>query len=204
MGCHKHHKDSQCAGTQGRHLPQVRFTYRDSLMRLSNSIFCSHDNILPCWQVLPEFLAETKYQNPSDAAHSPFQKGHRTELMPFDWALAVPSRFDNFLQWMMANREGQKMFLDVYPFEKELCHGLTPETPLFVDVGGGIGHMCLALKQRLPHAPGRVVNQDLPPAIAQAIQSDGVEHTIHDFMTDQPIKGRQSLDVTSLHRATAF
>ena len=108
------------------------------------------------------------------------------------------------LQWMTANREGQKIFLDVFPFEKELCHGLTPETPLFVDVGGGIGHMCLALKQRLPHASGRVVNQDLPPSIAQAIQSDGVEHTVHDFMTDQPIKGVYILDVTFLHRALLF
>lgn len=110
--------------------------------------------------------------------------------MPFDWALAVPSRFDNFLQWMMANREGQKIFLDIYPFEKELCYKLKPETPLFVDVGGGIGHMCLALKQKLPHTPGRVINQDLPPAIAQAIPFAGVEHTVHDFMTEQPIKGK--------------
>ena len=113
--------------------------------------------------------------------------------MPFDWAMAVPSRFDNFLQWMMANREGQNMFLDVYPFEKELCHGLKPETPLFVDVGGGIGHMCLALKQKLPHVPGRIINQDLPPAIAQSIQCPGVEHTVHDFMTEQPIHGMDYL-----------
>ena len=169
-------------------------------MRLSNNIFCSHDNILPCWQVLPEFLAETKYQNPSDGAHSPFQKGHRTDQMPFDWAAAVPSRLDNILQWMKASREGQKMFLDVYPSEQEHCHGLTSDTPLFVDVGGGIGHQCLALKQRLPDAPGRVINQDLPPAIAQAIQYAGVEHTIHNFMADRPIKGKQFLNVTFLHR----
>lgn len=163
-----------------------------SVPGLKAGIYHNHDNILPCWQALPEFLAETKYQNPSDGAHSPFQKGHRTDQMPFDWALAVPSRFDNFLQWMMANREGQKMFLDVYPFEKELCHSLKPEIPLFVDVGGGIGHMCLALKQKLPHAPGRVINQDLPPAIAQAIPCEGVEHTVHDFMTEQPIKGARA------------
>ena len=103
----------------------------------------------------------------------------------------------------MANREGQKIFLDVYPFEKELCHGLKPESPLFVDVGGGIGHMCLALKQKLPHAPGRVINQDLPPAIAQAIPCAGVEHTVHDFTTEQPIKGKSfqfpRLELAPLH-----
>ena len=144
---------------------------------------------MPCWQALPEFLAETKYQNPTDSAHSAFQKGHNTEQLPFQWALSVPSRFNNSNLWMAANCEGQNIFLDVYPFEKELCHGLKPETPVFVDVGGGIGQKCLALKQRLPDIFGRIINQDLPPVIAQAIPCEGVEHIVHDFMTEQPIKG---------------
>lgn len=145
--------------------------------------------IMPCWQALPDFLSETKYQNPTDPAHCAFQKGQRTDLLPFQWALSVPSRFNNFNLWMFANREGQNTFLDVYPFEKELSHGLKPETPLFVDIGGGIGQQCLALKQKLPHLVGRVINQDLPPVIAQAIPCKGVEHTVHDFMTEQPVKG---------------
>ena len=144
---------------------------------------------MPSWQALPEFLAETRYQNPSDTFRSAFQKGHGTEKPAFEWLMSLPSRFNNFNIWMGASREGQKRFLDVYPFEKELCYDLKPETPLFVDVGGGIGHQCLALKQRLPHVAGRVINQDLPPAIAQAIPCDGVEHTVHDFMGEQPIKG---------------
>lgn len=145
--------------------------------------------IMPCWQALPEFLAESEYKNPTDPTHCAFQKGHRTEQVPFEWAMSVPSRFNNFNLWMAANREGQNIFLDVYPFEKELCHGLKPETPLFVDVGGGIGQQCLALKQRFPRVPGRVINQDLPPVIAQAIPCDGVEHMVHDFMTPQSVKG---------------
>lgn len=163
-------------------------TYRATL----KPAFASHNNILPCWQILPEFLAETKYRNPSDAAHSPFQKGHNTEQMPFEGALSVPSRFDNFNLWMAANRQGQNIFLDVYPFEKEHCHDLSPKNPLFVDVGGGIGQQCLALKQRLPHVLGRVINQDLPPVIAQAIPCNGVEHTVHDFTAEQPVKGDSS------------
>lgn len=156
------------------------------------SAFASHDYVSLCWQALPDFLAETNYQNPSDSSHSPFQKGHQTDLMAYEWALRVPSRFNNFMLWMAASREGQKMFLDVYPFEKELCHDVEPQTPLFVDVGGGIGHQCLALKQRLPHVPGRVILQDLPPMVSQAIPCEGVEHTVHDFMTEQPIKGNTS------------
>lgn len=146
--------------------------------------------IMPCWQALPEFLAESEYKNPTDPSHCAFQKGHRTEQAPFEWAMSVPSRFNNFNLWMAANREGQNIFLDVYPFEKELSHGLKPDTPLFVDVGGGLGHQCLALKQRSPQVSGRIINQDLPPVIAQAIPCDGVEHMVHDFMTPQPVKGK--------------
>ena len=90
---------------------------------------------------------------------------------------------------MAASREGQNTFLDGHPFEKELGHSLKPEISRFVDIGGGIGHQCLALKQGLPHLSGRVINQDLPPVIAQAIPCEGVEHTVHKFMAEQPIKG---------------
>ncbi len=52
-------------------------TSKEHSSRWPNEVFkqalsASHDNILPCWQVLPEFLAETKYQNQSDGAHSSF------------------------------------------------------------------------------------------------------------------------------------
>ncbi|KAL2048481.1 hypothetical protein N7G274_000393 [Stereocaulon virgatum] len=163
-----------------------------SVPGLRAGIYHNHDMIMPCWQALPKFLADTKYQNPTDPAHCAFQEGHNTEQMAFQWALSVPSRFDNFNLWMAATHEGQNTFLDVYPFEKELCHGLKPETPLFVDVGGGIGQQCLALKQKFPHLSGRVVNQDLPPAIAQALPCEGVEHTVHDFTTKQPIEGARA------------
>ena len=90
---------------------------------------------------------------------------------------------------MTACHEGQNIFLDVFPFDKEIGIDSEPETPLFVDVGGSIGHQCAALKKKFPNIPGRVILQDLPPVIAQAIPTEGVELMVHDFMTEQPIKG---------------
>lgn len=90
---------------------------------------------------------------------------------------------------MAATHEGQNIFLDAYPFEKEICRGLSPYTPLFVDISGGNGSQCVALRQRLPHVQGRVINQDLPPVIAQAIPHECVEHTVNDFLSHQPIQG---------------
>lgn len=148
----------------------------------------SHDVMSPCSQALPEFLAENNYQNPHDSANSPLQRGHRTDQPPWVWLSEYPSRLAIFNLWVGASREGEKGFLDVFPFE-ELCHDLKPDTPLFVDIGGGIGHQSRMLKTKLPHIPGRIIVQDLPPVIAQAPVTEGIELIGHDFMMEQPIKG---------------
>ena len=149
----------------------------------------SHDTVSPCWQALPSFLAENGYRSPTDGAKSSFQKAHSTDLIPFLWLQDKPTQLKNFGLWAGASREGQKIFLDVFPFERELASNTRPETPLFVDVGGGIGPQCVALKQRLLNVPGRVILQDQPPVLAHAIPFEAVEPMAHDFMTEQPIKG---------------
>ena len=70
---------------------------------------------MPCWQVLPGFLAETKYQNPIDNSNTPFQKAHGTDLGPFSWGQDKPVYLKNFSLWMTASREGQNDFLDIFP-----------------------------------------------------------------------------------------
>ena len=89
---------------------------------------------------------------------------------------------------MTAQRAGLPIWLDVYPFE-ELTKGVTPETPLFIDVGGGVGHQCLALKERFPDVQGRVVLQDRPEVIEHSLPIEGVEKEPYDFWTPEPIKG---------------
>lgn len=65
---------------------------------------------------------------------------------------------------------------------------------LFVDVGGAMGHQCVAFKQRYPDLKGRVIVQDQPQVISQ-IQAnplpgfERIEAMAHDFFTPQPVKG---------------
>ena len=158
---------------------------------------------MPCYQNLPGFLADTEYLNPSESGNSPFQRGHNTKEPPFIWVLSHPSNLQHFMQWMTASREGQKTWLDVFPIEDELCRGKSPDTPLLVDVGGGIGHQCVALKTRLPHVPGRIILQDLPQVVAQAIPMEGVETMAHDFWTPQPVKGTSNLTTSRANNAPA-
>ncbi|MCJ1423355.1 hypothetical protein MMC29_001238 [Sticta canariensis] len=89
---------------------------------------------------------------------------------------------------MAVQREGSPSWLSVYPINEE-TKGWNPENPVFVDVGGGIGQQCLALKTKYPQLPGRVVLQDLSAALEHAIPTQNVEVLVHDFFDPQPIKG---------------
>ena len=149
--------------------------------------------MLPCHLSLPSFLKETNYQNPSDGANSAFQRGHRTDLPAFLWLPNNPSNFGSFIQWMTGQRAGQKAWLDVFPFEEELFSNISnPATPVFVDVGGGVGHQCAALIAKFPQLKGRVILQDVPPVLQAAIPTEGVEPVPYDFWTPQQVKGARA------------
>lgn len=82
-------------------------------------------------------------------------------------------------------------WLDSYPIEQR-SQGLAPKQTLFVDIGGGIGHQCIALRERLSAVKNKVILQDLDVVVAQAIKHEGVETMAYDFWQLQPIKGSLS------------
>ena len=143
---------------------------------------------MPSFQAAPEFLKETKYANPQNMVNTSFQKAMKTDLPGFVWMQSRPDLVADFGLWMTAVHDGQMNWLDVVDFGK-LAKGSTAETPVFVDIGGGIGHQCALLKHKLPDISGRVILQDLQMAIDHAIPTPGVENTNHDFWTEQPVKG---------------
>lgn len=76
-----------------------------------------------------------------------------------------------------------------YPIVERL-EGVPKEQVLLVDVGGGMGHDLRQFKDRFPHISGRLILQDTESVIAQLKQSSsGIEATVHDFFTPQPVKG---------------
>ena len=64
---------------------------------------------------------------------------------------------------------------------------------LMVDVGGGGGHQCIALRRAHPELEGRIVLQDLPGTIAVADQETlkdlHIEPQAHDFTSPEPVTG---------------
>ncbi|KAK3945224.1 S-adenosyl-L-methionine-dependent methyltransferase [Diplogelasinospora grovesii] len=146
--------------------------------------------ILPCLQATPKFLADTKYQNPADMNNGPFQRGHNTTLPGFAYAAQHRELMDNFNLWMSETHDSQSTWLDVYNFAGHV-KDTTPETLIFVDVGGGIGQQCALLKRTHPNIPGRVVLQDQNVVLEHALVSEkeGVETMAHNFWEEQPLKG---------------
>lgn len=154
-------------------------------------IYHFFDNCGPVFQALPAFLAETKYQDVSDAAHTAFQKAFPTELPAFMWLPTQPERFGPLQQVMTVQGAIGVPWFTVFPFERELA-GFDGQHVL-VDVGGGFGHQCAALLGAFPQLKGKLVLQDLPQALAHLPPGmtipEGIEAVPHDFFQEQPVKG---------------
>ena len=137
---------------------------------------------------MPKFLEKTKYQDITDNMHTVFQDAFKTDEPVFAWYPKQPELFPYFNIHMAARRESMTTWLDIYPVEQE-TKDWNPEAPVFIDMGGGIGHQCAELKAKYPNLPGRVVLQELPHCIDQAFPTPGVENLVHDIFTSQTIKG---------------
>ncbi|PYH89221.1 S-adenosyl-L-methionine-dependent methyltransferase [Aspergillus ellipticus CBS 707.79] len=145
------------------------------------------NNAGPCIQEWPAFMKENNYPDITDNTKTPFNKVMNTDLPAFIWMQYHPQNLAFFNEHMIANRAGMPIFLDVFPV-LEKATGLNPERALFVDIGGGFGHQCIAFKQRYPQLEGRVIVQDLALTTANAVEYPGVEAMAYDFFTPQPVK----------------
>jgi len=147
---------------------------------------------MPCMTKIPHFLADTKYANPSDAMHSAFQIAHQTDLPAFVWGLSKPKLVEDMIMWMGAvYGDRPTTWLDAYDMSKH-CEGSTAEDVIFVDVAGNVGHQCALLKAKLPELKGRVILEDLPQVVPQAIPVPGLEAIGLDMWQGQPIKGAKT------------
>lgn len=148
--------------------------------------------MFPCLQQLPYHLAVKGYNDVQDGADCAFQRGHDTDEHAVNWIHSHPNQLADFTQWMVSHHEGMPTWLTVYPLKEESL-GFDPTKPLFVDVGGGVGHQCLAVQSAFPAqpGPGRIFLQDLGPTIQHALPMENIEKMAYDFFTPQPIKGMQ-------------
>ncbi|KAF2194084.1 S-adenosyl-L-methionine-dependent methyltransferase [Zopfia rhizophila CBS 207.26] len=153
-----------------------------------------HDSVMPAYHALPSWLNRRGYKTPTAKTDTPFAQGHGAspDQSFFSWLQVHPYNATEFNIFMGVHRTGMKTWLDQGKIHGSLCKaheaGGDENGAMFVDVGGGIGQQCKALRARYPELKGRIILQDLPQVIQKADVGDDIEAMSMDFFEGQPIK----------------
>ena len=145
-----------------------------------------------------KYFRKFGYKYPTDNLRGPFQWVLDTNLLYFEWIHESPEMMDDFNTLMKGMRSTRKHWVEWFAVEKELFDGFSggKDDVLMVDLGGGKGHDLERFLSEFPKSKGHLVLQDLPATISEIKElSDGINATVHNFFTPQPIKGRSMLHV---------
>lgn len=138
----------------------------------------------------PKYLREAGHQCPTDPRDGFMQYAFQTKLPSFDLYRTMPEVFNDFNLFMGATMGARQYWIDWFPIEERLMHGLRKESALVVDVGAGRGHDLLALHSKHP-GQGRLVLQDQAAVTEELKDMDpAIELMAYDFFTEQPVRGR--------------
>jgi demethylsterigmatocystin 6-O-methyltransferase len=99
-----------------------------------------------------------KYESVTNNTKTPAQQAWNTELPFFVWLSNQSQRFGNLQKFMTIQRAGTVSWLSAFPFKEKL--GNFQGKTAFVDIGGGFGHQCIALKKAFPELTGKLILED--------------------------------------------
>ncbi|KAL4964567.1 O-methyltransferase-domain-containing protein [Aspergillus stella-maris] len=134
------------------------------------------------------FIVETGYADVTDAAKSPFQKAFNPDLPCFAWMAQHPEQADA-LQKVTKSWQSSNWMAEFELFEKEALNADGDNEDLFyVDVGGGSGHQCSAVRDKYPSLKGQLVLQDLPEVVQELSEVPGLTIEANDILQEQQVK----------------
>ena len=153
------------------------------------------------WIELPEYFKKHQPEELYDLKKSPFAFAFGKEGLTYYEVLNEDVVKRNIWNNTMQQMEANMPILGMFPFatlkdqvEKE------PERSFIVDVGGGKGQAMLAIETECSKFfGGKVILQDLPIVI-DSLKSEnlpGIEPTVHDIFTPQPVKSKSIFNVHS-------
>ncbi|PQE29490.1 sterigmatocystin 8-O-methyltransferase protein [Rutstroemia sp. NJR-2017a WRK4] len=139
-----------------------------------------------------ELFADSNFTkgNPTDPKNTAVQVAFNSKNKDlFVILMEKPETAQDFATLMSTWGEGNSLVQDLFPIGQFLAEGESPGSATWVDVGGGYGQKTVALKAAFPQLQGRFIVQDVPYVINGAVKKEGIEYLVHDFFTEQPIKG---------------
>lgn len=156
------------------------------------------DIVTQVFDAMPEFLASTGYRNPTDRRNGPANKAvNQPDADLFElMRTKFPEKSSSFGHFLGSFTQDSAKPHEIYPVKDRLIHGLESEAQSYawIDVGGGMGLYTAALQNAYPELAGRCVvqEQEMMLAVAKNRGADKrVEFMAHDFLTEQPLKGKK-------------
>ncbi|KAJ4397342.1 hypothetical protein N0V93_001567 [Gnomoniopsis smithogilvyi] len=141
--------------------------------------------------VLPQYLAEHGYRDPTDELDCPWQKAFDTKLHSFEYIQKDPDLARLFKHAVLSQNQVRRTHWedhDFYPVQERLLSGLKPNSVLMVDVGGGIGLDLTIFHDSHPLPVGaRLILQDVDSVLKTTGDlTPSIEKIPHDFFQEQP------------------
>lgn len=151
------------------------------------------------------YLNQKGLQEPQEQEYSPYAwKSNAEGVDIYDTMAKYPERFAAF-QGGMAHADKSIPLLGYYDFGQ--LNSDDSDRTIFVDVGGGQGHVIAQILDAHPglkNSASRFVLQDKPAVIKKAAENEnfpqGVVQMPHDFFTEQPVKGKTPIRAACLAR----
>jgi hypothetical protein len=146
-----------------------------------------HDMVSPGFGALHRLLKNGPDQPGQTTA---FQVGQHTTGTFYDWIEARPEVHEAFYGYMAGLHAIMARWINSVNFDEDFARDATENDVVFVDVGGGDGGQCLEVQSK-HKLGGRIILQDRAAVIEKATKAKeaGIETMVHDFFTEQPIKG---------------
>ncbi|KAF3061295.1 Demethylsterigmatocystin 6-O-methyltransferase [Daldinia childiae] len=154
-----------------------------------------HDCLVQPIVKAPKYFKEAGYKFPTDPKDGLIQYAYQTKLSSFDLLSSIPQLLHDFNLSMGNTMGDRKFWFDWFPVKEELVSGagLTKNSVLLIDIGGGKGHDLISFHERFPHVEGRLILQDSAPVITNIRDMIPViEPMTYNFFTEQPIKGARA------------
>lgn len=155
----------------------------------------SHDNCAPAFIALNHVLGNAQQ------GRTAFKVGQHSDEDFYTWMETHPIQEGAFHRFMEAQFAMLPTWLDAISFDTEVAHDAGPDDVVFVDVGGGNGSQCAALKKAFPDLKGRIILQDRAAVLEKALTVDGMELMAHDFLTEQPVHSKHPCRISQRHHA---
>lgn len=140
-------------------------------------------------QMSPKFFKEAGYRCTTDPKDGVMQYAFQTKLPTFQFFSSIPEVLKDFNTFMGNTMGTRSYWLDWFPIQERLLDGMTPDSVLLVDVGGGRGHDIVAFHEKYPRR-GRLVLEDLSAVTETTEELDpAIERITYNFFTPQPVEG---------------